>query len=87
MFRIVQNSDTVPLRSNVFRAMLMNDMREKATKVIKLEDVEPDVFRVCLFFLLLIRDGSDKRPFPDIRSSPISGWEILNSPFYKYNKK
>jgi len=35
-------------RSNVFRAMLMNDMREKATKVIKLEDVEPDVFRAIL---------------------------------------
>ena len=74
--------------------MLMNDMREKATKVIKLEDVEPDVFRVCLFFLLLIRDGSDKRPFPDIRlcgypfkPNILLGNTQLTASFYKYNKK
>ena len=33
-------------RSDVFRAMLVNDMREKATKQINLVDIDPDIFKV-----------------------------------------
>ena len=37
-----------PSRSDVFRAMLVNDMREKATKQINLVDIDPDIFKVPL---------------------------------------
>jgi len=38
-------------RSKVFHAMLSNDMVEKATKKIKLEDIEPEIFRALLMHM------------------------------------
>jgi len=38
-------------RSEVFRAMLVNDMREKATKQINLVDIEPDIFKAILMHI------------------------------------
>ncbi|XP_023326496.1 speckle-type POZ protein B isoform X2 [Eurytemora carolleeae] len=38
-------------RSDVFRAMLVNDMREKATKQINLVDIDPDIFKALLMYI------------------------------------
>ena len=39
------------VRSPVFRAMLQNDMSEKNTGVIEIDDIEVEVMRECLEFM------------------------------------
>ena len=38
-------------RSQVFRAMLVNDMREKASKQINLVDIDPEIFKALLMYI------------------------------------
>eukprot|EP00088_Acartia_fossae_P005748 TRINITY_DN12594_c0_g1_i1.p1 TRINITY_DN12594_c0_g1~~TRINITY_DN12594_c0_g1_i1.p1 ORF type:complete len:426 (-),score=56.56 TRINITY_DN12594_c0_g1_i1:105-1382(-) len=45
------HSVVLAAKSNVFRAMLVNDMREKATKKINLENIEPDIFKAILMYM------------------------------------